>query len=469
MVGLSVANALLRTGHLVTSVFPAPEQARPVASRAAGAMLGAFGELGQSDGDIDDPGFRFRLRAQQEYAGWLEDICERSGKSVRLEQGTFVIANNVGGSDRACVRKMKEYADALGETAEFVEPEDVPGLKANRLYGPGLCLYLPGEHAINPDDLLAALAASAATFDTWDHRCDLIDQANPDGEGWRLTTQSGEGLVADAVVLCAGSRSWDMLSHEIRHEAALPDMYFGKGVSCIVRGGPVVPSTIRTPNRAFACGIHVVPRADGLLYLGATNNLGVDHEAEVGVQPGELHNLFDEVIHQINTDVREARIESVQVGFRPIVAHGKPIIGRSALPGLFVGTGTYRDGVLMAPMVGKVIAGEFGGSDEVTNPFPVDCGRTKRDFDSLISAGIRDQVAFLQEPRGELPYDRADQLQKYLETLFSMAIEPDGKFAGLRKEIQHRLEDAPLTETMNKIFYDVIAHAEQRRGEQSLT
>ena len=78
-------------------------------------------------------------------------------------------------------------------------------------------------------------------------------------------------------------------------------------------------------------------------------------------------------------------------------------------------------------------------------------------------------MAFLQEPRGELPYDRADQLQKYLETLFSMAIEPDGKFAGLRKEIQHRLEDAPLTETMNKIFYDVIAHAEQRRGEQSLT
>jgi glycine oxidase len=158
--------------------------------------------------------------------------------------------------------------------------------------------------------------------------------------------------------------------------------------------------------------------------------------------------------------LRQSRIESVRVGFRPIVAHGKPVLGRTALPGLFVSTGTYRDGVLMAPLVGSVVAAEVRGDSGVYNPFPVLREEGERYVDDLIGVGIRDIVSFLQEPRGELPYDRAGELRKYLETLFRMAIDTGGDYAALRKEIQNRLQDAPITETMNKIFYEVIAHAD---------
>jgi glycine oxidase len=461
VVGLAVANALLRADVRVTSVFPPGSDDRPVASRAAGAVLGAFGEVTSGGGGIDDPGFRFRLQAQRLYPEWLREVCERARRSVHQAKGTFIVANNVGASDRASVHGMKRRADDVGEPAHYTDPQDVPGLKPNQYQAPGLCLYLPNEHSIDPDELLDALAVGAATFISWAYVPDIADVVRPDGAAWTVTTREGRTIQAEHVVLCAGSRSWEVLGVGLREAAGLPEMYFGKGVSCVVRDAPPIPSTIRTPNRAFACGIHVVPRADGLLYLGATNNLGADHEIERGMQPGELHNLFDEILHQINTDIRESRIAQLRVGFRPIAAHGRPIIGTTALPGLSVGTGTYRDGVLMAPLVGAIVAGEITGADGWTNPFPVTIESTTPDRDSLVEMGIRDIVSFLQEPRGELPYDRAEQLRKYVTTLFRMAIDDDSRYFVLRDEIQRRLREAPLNETMHKIFCEVIEYTDK--------
>jgi glycine oxidase len=462
VVGLAVANALLRADVRVTSVFPPFSEDRPVASRAAGAMLGAFGEVTSDDGGIHDRGFRFRLLAQRLYPEWLREVCDRAERSVHQARGTFIVANNVGASDRTSVHHMKQRADQVDEPAEYTDPQDVPGLKPNQYQAPGLCLYLPKEHSVDPDQLLDALAASAATFRSWAHVPDIADAVQPDGAAWTVTTREGCVIHAEHVVLSAGSRSWEVLGEASREAAGLPEMYFGKGVSCLVRGGPPIRSTIRTPNRAFACGIHVVPRADGLLYLGATNNLGVDHDIERGMQPGELHNLFDEILHQINTDLRGSRIAELRVGFRPIVSHGQPIIGTTALPGLSVATGTYRDGVLIAPLVGAIVAGEITGTNELTNPFPVTIESTLADRDSLVEMGIRDIVSFIQEPRGELPYDRADQLRKYLTMLFRMAIDDDGRYVVLRDEIQRRLRDAPLNETMHKIFCEMIEYTNKR-------
>lgn len=462
VIGLAVANALLRAGVHVASVFPPISDEHQVASRAAGAMLGAFGEIRDEPGAGADTDFEFRLSAQRRYPEWLDEVCDRAGTSVFQAPGTFIIANNVDLRDRPNLRAMKQRADRAGEPAEYVEPEDVPGLRPNPHHAPGLCLHLPREHSVDADQLLSALAASAVSFRNWTHVSDLADDAQPDGEGWKIGTRDGYEIRAEHVVLCAGSRSFDLLSPELRGAAALPRLYFGKGVSCIVSGGPVIGSTIRTPNRAFACGIHVVPRAGGLLYLGATNHLGSDHEAERGMQPGELHNLFDEILHQISTAVRESRIEELRVGYRPIASHGRPIIGATDLPGLSVATGTYRDGVLMAPLVAAIVAVGVTGEHGPPNPFPASSEAAAIDRASLVDVGIRDIIAFLHEPRGELPYDRAEQLRKYVTTLFHMAVEDNGRYSTLRGQIRARLRAEPLNETMHQVFREIVRDADER-------
>ena len=81
------------------------------------------------------------------------------------------------------------------------------------------------------------------------------------------------GLVAAAqVVLATGAHTNELLARS-GLAGLLPPLLGGRGVSVLVRATDPTPGCVRTPNRAFACGLHVVPRADGMTYLGATNRL----------------------------------------------------------------------------------------------------------------------------------------------------------------------------------------------------
>jgi glycine/D-amino acid oxidase-like deaminating enzyme len=468
VLGLATSYAIATRGARVVSVFPRARDGIS-ASRAAGAMLGAFGEVTADDTERDQAELDFRVEAQRRYPGWLADLHERSATSVHQAHGTFIVANNDGVNDRACIRRMEREANRCGEPSEWVDLDDVPGLKANPHHAPALCLHLPNEHSVDADQLLTSLSAALATLGGWSHADDSVVAVRQAGDGWAVGTANGDTVTAAHVVIAAGSRSNDVLGPELKLEAGVPDLYFGKGVSCVVAGAPPITNTIRTPNRAFACGIHVVPRDRGRVYLGATNFLGVDHEVDAGVQPAELHNLFDEILHQINADIRYSRIEEIRVGYRPIASHRQPVIGVTQLPGLHFATGTYRNGMLMAPLAAELIASAITGAGApASNPFGVVASPDAADFDRLGEIGIRDIVSFLHEPRGELPYDRAAELRRYVTALFQMATRDDERYAELRHRFRERLEEAPFNETMHLLFYEIVEEAQRQEGVPSI-
>jgi hypothetical protein len=143
--------------------------------------------------------------------------------------------------------------------------------------------------------------------------------------------------------------------------------------------------------------------------MGAGNHLGFDHDAAGGVQPGELHNLV------------------------------------------------AADGVLLAPLAGAIVAAAILGEPGPANPFPPTREPAAVDPASLVDDGIRDIIAFLHEPRGELPYDRAEQLRRYVTTLFNMATTDNGRYSMLRGQIMAELRQAPLNETMHRVFRQIVA------------
>lgn len=459
VVGLSIALELSESGVNVINAFPRTGDELS-ASRAAGAMLGAFGELSADDGPEEMAEFDFRLAAQRYYPSWLARLRELSEARVSQVEGTIIIANNQGARDRDGIRRMQQEAALHGEPAEWIEPGEVPGLKPSPVHAPALCLYLKNEHAVHSGELLDAMLQVLAQRKNYRHLDTSVAQVKPEGLSWTITLVNGSTVAADAVVLAGGSRSLDCLDPSLAKDAALPALSFGKGVSCLLSGAPAVAHTIRTPNRTFACGIHVVPRpASGCLYVGATNFTGVDEEAEAKVQPGELHGLFDEAIHQINTDIRTSRIEQIRVGFRPIAAFKRPLVGKTRVANLFIATGTYRNGVLMAPLVAAMIAAELGlrAAPYKGNPFSVLNEENKAgwDIDRLLDVGVRDLVAFLQDPRGPLPYNRAHELEAYLRNLLQAAVCNDAGGDSLHTMIQTRLKEAPFNETVHKLFYEI--------------
>ncbi|WCM92290.1 FAD-binding oxidoreductase [Acidovorax sp. NCPPB 2350] len=462
VIGLTIALELSERGVNVINAFPRGGDTLS-ASRAAGAMLGAFGELSADDGPEEMEEFDFRLAAQRYYPAWLARLRELSGAPVSQVEGTVIIANNLGARDRDGIRRMHQEAALRGEPAEWIEPADVPGLKPSPVHAPALCLYLKNEHAVHSGELLDAMAQALSRRTNYRHLDTSVVRAKPEGASWSVMLADGNTVAVDAVVLANGSRSLECLDPLLVEDAALPALSFGKGVSCLISGAPTVAHTIRTPNRTFACGIHLVPRPEsGCLYVGATNFTGVDEEAETKVQPGELHGLFDEAIHQINTDIRTSRIEQIRVGFRPIAAFKRPLVGKTRVPNLLIATGTYRNGVLMAPLVAAMIATELGlrASPYQGNPFSVlnEESKVGWDMDRLLDVGVRDLVAFLQEPRSPLPYSRARELEAYLRSLLQAAVRNDAAGAAgdsLHAMIQTRLREAPFNETVHKLFYEI--------------
>lgn len=457
ILGLSVANAVAQEGFSVTSLFPDKSPKEPAATLAAGAMIGAFGET--TEDEVDGSDLALRVRAQRMYPEWLARIAERVGSPLMIRPGTFIIANAAARTDSANLAHIVRSAHQYGESVEDVQPEDIPGFSPNPHFLPTRCIYLSCEGSIDVCVLVDALRRSLRHWANWRHVNSDASALRPEGDGWKISTPAGTSVVAAAVVVCAGSRSRQLIGDDLAAAAGLPDMRFGKGVSCLVAAPQSrLVSTIRTPNRAFACGSHLVPRQDQIVYIGATNTVRYDHEAELHATPGQLHNLFDQVLHQLDTRLRNARILSFRVGFRPLAGGGRPLIGRTDLPGLLVATGTYRNGVLLAPAASTAIADAISGRSARVGEDLSALGRGARvDGDALIATGVRHLVEMLHEPRGQLPYARADELERYLLRLFRMAVDPDdAQNAHLRSTILKRLEEEPLPETMNRLFYDIV-------------
>ena len=109
--------------------------------------------------------------------------------------------------------------------------------------------------------------------------------------------------------------------------------------------GPLIQHTIRTAE------VYIIPRSDGRIVLGATvEEAGFDKSVQAETVQ-RLHHAATRVVPEIG----HMRIHDAWAGLRPGSPDGLPILGATSLPGYYVATGHYRDGILLAPITAHVI------------------------------------------------------------------------------------------------------------------
>src|SRR5262249_10816066 len=124
--------------------------------------------------------------------------------------------------------------------------------------------------------------------------------------------------------------------------------------------------------------VYLVPRRGGHILVGATvEHVGYSKE----VTTGAVNALLTAAIGLI-PDLRDARFVRAWAGLRPGTADGLPILGASPVRGLFLATGHYRNGILLAPVTAQrmadlILRGEAGG----LTPFSIDRFRPSVDAD----------------------------------------------------------------------------------------
>lgn len=101
-----------------------------------------------------------------------------------------------------------------------------------------------------------------------------------------------------------------------------------------------------------AKGCYLIPRSDGRIVIGSTvEEAGYDKH----VDPDTIQSLHQRAANLI-PDLGEGRILEAWAGLRPGTPDKLPMLGETSYRGYLAATGHYRDGILLAPITGHIIA-----------------------------------------------------------------------------------------------------------------
>jgi glycine oxidase len=365
VIGLSVALAISREQRGASvAVIGDPE--RPFgATAASGAMLGCFGEVtaASATSPIGLKKLSLSVAARALWPDWLDFIGPASAPIVTARE-TVVLLNTVGSQDvdganfaairRTVVRAGEPFEDFAGEDVEWIDPD------ANAR--PLRALLLPGEGAVDSSALLEALTTSLER-----HQVALIPEhatslrvRGGKADGVRLANSE---LSAGTVVVAVGAATDSLIQSVPELAYRVPRVISGWGLSVLVdtADGTAPPYVLRTPNRAFACGLHVLPRNATTVYVGATNDIAFSSRRDPTI--AEINFLTSCAVRQVRRDLDGGDLRKIQVGNRPLAMDGWPMIGATSVAGLWIVTGTYRDGLHLSPLLASEIASRLAGRE----------------------------------------------------------------------------------------------------------
>ncbi len=124
-----------------------------------------------------------------------------------------------------------------------------------------------------------------------------------------------------------------------------------KGQMLAVDGGGSLRHVVRAPE------VYLIPRSDGTVVVGATvEEAGFDKE----IRPEAIERLRAAAVALLPG---LGAVREVWAGLRPRSMDGMPILGETSLPGYFVASGHFRDGILLAPGTARVMAGLMSGEN----------------------------------------------------------------------------------------------------------
>ncbi len=410
ILGLSLALTLIRKKLKVALVG---ETDRPwSASTAAGAMLGCYGEVTSSllGNEYGRMKHEFAVRALKLWDDWLDKLeYTQDHTDIITANGTIVILNTIGYSkvDDVNFKAIRDSLKNHDEKFEDIDPIDIEWLDPYALSRPGKAIYIPNEHAVNPTVILQRLEKSFLLLGgALINEFGVKIESNA-GQADALVLNSGKRLISNKIVLAAGVKSQDLLNTLPEIAVSIPKLVSGRGVSALVStaDGSIPENVIRTPNRAFACGLHIVPRGKGEVYIGATN--AIAPRVAQNPKTGNVVSLLESSYRQIRRDLQNGHLHRILTGNRPVSLDGYPLIGETGLKGLWMMTGTYRDGLTLSPYLAQEMAKLICG--ESTDP------------DIKIFSPVRTPIQ---------PYTRQEIIKETVEHTLATGYETDWRIPG---------------------------------------
>ena len=338
VIGLSVARALARKQVGNVLLIERGELGRE-ASFAAAGMLAP-----QAEADVDDAFFHLCCRSRDLYPTFAAQLLEETGIDVELDHtGTLYCAF----TEQDCVEIAKrfEWQRVLGLLVERLTSRQArelePSLSERMLAG----LKFPRDTQVENRRLLQALIAANEKLDVKACAHTIVESLRIE-RGKVVGVSTSQGFVNTGNVVIAGG-AWTSF---IKTGAATPQIRIEpvRGQIICFDAQPALARHVIYSPRGY-----LVPRRNGRLLAGSTT------EAAGFAREVTAHGLesIREHAREIAPRIEEFKVVDSWAGLRPRAPDELPVIGKtSETEGLFFATGHYRNGILLAPLTGELIA-----------------------------------------------------------------------------------------------------------------
>ncbi|MBV8537582.1 MAG: glycine oxidase ThiO [Alphaproteobacteria bacterium] len=357
IIGLSAAFRACAAGLRVTVLDSAT-----VGSGATHVAAGMLSPALEAE-DADPHLLAFARRSVADYPAFVTAVEAAAGMScgLRTDGGLWLALDR---DDQVLLERTHAIQQGRDLTTELLSPDQVKAVAPDvspRVTGG---LIAREEMQVDPRRMARALAAAirGAGGEIIEHAAGIRVIAS-DGRVESVAWDGGS-LAAGAIVIAAGCSTNDLLPDGCARLPLRPV----KGQTVRLRGPEVIRHIVSTPR------VYLVPRDGGEMVVGATvEEQGFDGRATVWA----VHDLLTEARRAVPA-IDELAISELVVGFRPTLRDHLPAIGAYGPSGLFVATGHYRHGIMLAVATANALPALLtGGHDDQLAPF--DPNRFDRD------------------------------------------------------------------------------------------
>jgi len=299
--------------------------------RPGEASPASAGMLAPSIERAPGPAHQFGIAARDRYPSYIEFLAERTGVKVPLNRlGILQVALSEKG--------IKGLRKSALPTTRWLDPKELQHFEPALPHALG-AMFNAQDGAVDNTALLRALD-KLCSASKWIERIDgAIKSLEPRADSCEVLTESGSRMTARRVVVAPGA--W---------AGKISGARFARAVK--PSRGQLV-SYASTPLRHVAYGPsgYLVPRGDITIGGSTMEDVGFDTETTpAGVK--KVRTAAEEICPVLASSGTHA-----WAGLRPVTPDLLPILGPDPeFPSLLYACGHSRNGVLMAPLTGDLIA-----------------------------------------------------------------------------------------------------------------
>lgn len=350
VIGMAVARALTlrRAGRVL--LIERGSLGRE-SSYAAAGMLAP-----QAEADRADEFFNLCSRSRDMYPAFADALAAETGIDIELDtSGTLYLAFNE--HDQEELAHRYDWQTNSGLSVEKLEGDAVRRLEPCLSAEVRAALRFPRDIQVENRRLLSALAVSNEKLGVRLLSGTTVESLRLE-HGRVVGVETSGGFFSTPTVVMAGGAwttfitSTDPATPGVRIEPVRGQMV------CLEAHPRLAEHVIYSPRG------YIVPRRDGRLLAGSTTeHTGFDKRTTAaGVSSILSHAL------EISPLIAGLPLVDSWAGLRPRAADNLPVLGASnEARGLVFATGHYRNGILLAPLTGELIASLI--VDNVVSPF----------------------------------------------------------------------------------------------------